>query len=194
MTFTLNRDVLLDFLLKVDEKNKMRFAIINQCAPVIKGLKPATVMMLDSLVMEEELLEITREERLAMDFVWCGGKKSVILIYNKDLLNHILQENKIKEYLYIIGYEDKKVDESLKIIINRMKQYYERKSTFPHEIGIFLGYPLEDVLSYIKFNGKNALYRGYWIVYHNVDEAKRVFLDYDCAREELLHQFVRKLK
>ena len=37
----------------------------------------------------------------------------------------------------------------------------EEKGAFPHEIGLLLGYPVEDVLGFIRHQGKNYLYTGY---------------------------------
>ncbi len=36
---------------------------------------------------------------------------------------------------------------------------------FPHEIGVFLGYPLADVIGFIQNRGKNFTACGYWKVY-----------------------------
>lgn len=41
---------------------------------------------------------------------------------------------------------------------------------FPHEIGIFLGYPLDDVIGFIEH--KPYYLVGDWKVYQNVNEAK----------------------
>ncbi len=32
---------------------------------------------------------------------------------------------------------------------------------FPHEMGLLLGYPVEDVVGFMENNGKNYLYSGY---------------------------------
>lgn len=46
---------------------------------------------------------------------------------------------------------------------------------FPHEIGLFLDYPLSDVEKYIINKGKNSLLTGTWKVYDNVSYAKKRF-------------------
>ena len=47
--------------------------------------------------------------------------------------------------------------------------------SFPHEIGLFLGYPLPDVLGYIQNRGKNSKLCGAWQVYGDAAEAERSF-------------------
>ena len=49
------------------------------------------------------------------------------------------------------------------------------KQSFPHEIGVILGYPLEDVKGYMENGGQKCLLNGYWKVYNNPEEAKRKF-------------------
>jgi len=48
-------------------------------------------------------------------------------------------------------------------------------SSFPHEIGVFLGYPLHDVIGFINNAGKNSCCCGYWKVYNEQDDARRRF-------------------
>ena len=54
---------------------------------------------------------------------------------------------------------------------------------FPHEIGVFLGYPLPDVLGYIQNRGKNSKLTGFWQVYGDADEAARSFRRYRKCSE-----------
>ena len=54
---------------------------------------------------------------------------------------------------------------------------------YPHEMGIFLGYPLEDVRGFIRHEGKESRYTGYWKVYGDVTQAKQIFQAYDDAKE-----------
>lgn len=46
---------------------------------------------------------------------------------------------------------------------------------FPHEIGLFLGYPPEDVEGFIRFGGKNCKCFGCWKVYGNIEAAHQCF-------------------
>lgn len=46
---------------------------------------------------------------------------------------------------------------------------------FPHEIGLFLGYPYHDVAGFIEHKGQNYLACGLWKVYADRDEALELF-------------------
>lgn len=56
-------------------------------------------------------------------------------------------------------------------------------------MGIVLGYPVEDVEGFIKNEGRNFLYSGYWKVYENIEEKKRIFRKFEKARDSLMVLF-----
>lgn len=56
-------------------------------------------------------------------------------------------------------------------------------SDFPHEIGLFLGYPLGDVIGFIENHGQNCLCCGVWKVYTNPEAAAGAFRKFSkCTR------------
>jgi len=59
-----------------------------------------------------------------------------------------------------------------------LKQRVESSSDFPHEIGLFLGYPLGDVKGFIENAGKNSKCTGCWKVYCDECEALKLFRKY----------------
>ena len=60
------------------------------------------------------------------------------------------------------------------------------QADFPHELGLILGYPLCDVIGFIKNHGQNCLYCSYWKVYDNLSQTKRVFEVYDKVRFQMV--------
>jgi hypothetical protein len=54
----------------------------------------------------------------------------------------------------------------------------DRDMKFPHEIGVFLGYPLQDVKGFIENNGRNSKYTGLWKVYGDKAASIRMFEKY----------------
>ena len=68
---------------------------------------------------------------------------------------------------------------------------------FPHEIGLFLGYPPEDVCGFIENKAACAQCVGCWKVYGDVESAKRKFAQYEkCTRvyNDLFDQGKRSLQ
>ena len=71
------------------------------------------------------------------------------------------------------------LDDSTKIY--SFKLNLEEK--FPHEIGLFLGYPLGDVIGFIENAGKNSKCAGCWKVYCNECETMKLFEKFKkCTR------------
>lgn len=62
----------------------------------------------------------------------------------------------------------------------------EGRREFPHEIGLLLGYPAADVEGFIENKGQDSLYSGYWKVYSDPEECRRIFNKYDHARERVI--------
>lgn len=57
----------------------------------------------------------------------------------------------------------------------------------PHEVGLFLGVPLNDIKGFIACNGKNYLFSGYWKVYHCLQQTLDTFKLYDQAKMQVVN-------
>ena len=69
-----------------------------------------------------------------------------------------------------MGYQDDTMGKILYAFRQRYEGYLLRNQEFPHEMGLLLGYPVEDVEGFILNEGENCLYIGYWKVYENLSE------------------------
>ena len=98
----------------------------------------------------------------------------MIYVYRPEKLNADMQNGKNKKFLNSIGYRGTTNDE----LINELSARVYSCGGFPHEIGLFLGYPIDDVISFIENKGKNFKCCGCWKVYHDEDNAKKTFEKY----------------
>lgn len=73
----------------------------------------------------------------------------------------------------------------------RYHSYWEADD-FPHEIGIFLGYPLADVTGFIKNKGRNYLLCGMWKVYRQEETAATAFQYYRRMKEQAVRRLERR--
>lgn len=71
--------------------------------------------------------------------------------------------------------------EDINNYVNTLKDRYE-KYNCPHELGVFLGYPLDDVRDFMEYNNKKCLGCGYWRVYNDITRAKEIFSKYDKVK------------
>ena len=73
-------------------------------------------------------------------------------------------------FLKAYGYHDRM---SIMEMLEHLRYRMEASINFPHEIGVFLGYPLKDVKYFISRRGNGYHMCGEWKVYHDVVDAKR---------------------
>lgn len=60
---------------------------------------------------------------------------------------------------------------------------------FPHEVGLILGYPLEDVCGFIKNGGRGAVAVGAWKAYGNAAEAQRRWDELSQCRQSIIRNY-----
>ena len=58
-------------------------------------------------------------------------------------------------------------------------------------VGLFLGYPVDDVTGFIQNKGRNYLLCGYWKVYSDENRARRIFSNYDKCRNYLCNKLAQ---
>ncbi len=175
--------------------------IALHCAPMIMGLKTSNLLIVpeSQTVCVQRLLWNTKME----SFLLYTGKqrtaekemyKTVLLLYRISFLRNYLQDAQVVHLLRNAGYKDFSFEGLLHQFASRYRAYRHGKRDFPHEMGIFLGYPPADVQGFIQNNGKYFLYAGYWKVYENQAQKTKLFYYYDLAAElliRLLSQGVR---
>ena len=64
----------------------------------------------------------------------------------------------------LFGYQTLRLIDIFEKLCARYQKYMKDHLSFPHELGLLLGYPVEDVLGFIRNEGRNYLYCGYWKV------------------------------
>lgn len=156
---------------------------VKFCAPCLAGLKPSNFFSIPKKIygqyfMDEYLME---KKGVRIKFLYQYKDRVYVLFYRIALLEKFLFESDVKNALKFFGYEDfSDTEKLLDKLITRMKFFNEsekkeRKLRFPHEIGLFLGYPCKDVMEYYKNEGRGYIFSGYWKVYSNPKEAAEVF-------------------
>lgn len=167
--------------------------LANHCMPVLHHIKPATLFNLNiNYLKVKENWEIPGVSKIINRYqcsfiqLYINETRMLIYLYQPELLEQILQQQRNQIFLSQYGYElsEWRVANAILCLKERYLNYKHRNGEFPHEIGILLGYPLDDVSAYITNNGQNCLYQGCWKVYHNVEQAKIIFQSYRELRDE----------
>lgn len=117
-------------------------------------------------------------------------EKAIVLFYRSEELEEYVSRPEVRKILRKAGYRSLELEEMLDDLTVRMNTQDREENGFPHEIGVFLGYPARDVESFIQKGGRESLTVGYWKVYHDVSHAARTFRAFDDAKEYAVNEFL----
>ena len=154
-------------------------------APTLEGIKPGSLISFNKQRIKNCHLILKRYKKC----MECKGIRFFIIsetdnwlllfIYRQNALNQVIQEDKVQEFLSFYGYVNFK---NLNQCLNYLKTRMSLQKGFPHEIGIFLGYPLEDVKGFIENSGRHFKICGQWKVYSDTKRAEKLFAKYaECS-------------
>ena len=155
------------------DRERIETHLVVQCAPMISGMKVSNL-----LNVEKKLAPQMKQvlERSGISF----------LVYREDGLKAYLMQDRVCQSMKSFGYESLDLSDVLSRFQKRYADCMEQIAEFPHEMGLLLGYPVEDVEGFIENKGHNYLYAGYWKVYGHVEEKKALFNRYEEARKVLI--------
>jgi len=161
------------------------------CMPTLLKLKPSTILNVPKREGEkaEEFFNTLGKEIKKFDckyaYILNTATSHIILVYHEQMLKQQFEDTECNQMLASFGYQlgEQKIADALSCLKCRYRNYMEERKEFPDELGIFFGYPIEDVKAYIKNNGKNYKRCGYWKVYCNVERAEQTFRIFKGIRE-----------
>ncbi|NRT75920.1 DUF3793 family protein [Clostridium beijerinckii] len=185
----------LDFYKRLDlmeDKEYIENFLVYNSSLVIAGVKPAVTINL-------------KKSNEKMYFGWNDfGKKfikninlkfielrenndcMIIMIYDENILEKELNKKSHIDFLANIGYPSQiKIDRYIDTLKFRYNKYH-----CPHELGLFLGIPFEDVKDFMECTTKKCLLCGYWKVYNDSKKAKMIFNTYDTVKEYTINNML----
>lgn len=170
----------------MDQREIMTFpqTLIRFCAPALAGLKCANMVSCSNIEeMNRELDDAARELAVKNIFVrilYQDSSRMLVLVYRYSALTDRLKDRGCQEFLREFGYESFELEDVFDRLQMRIKA---DNGQFPHEIGVFLGYPLEDIRGFIENRGRNGLCCGEWKVYHEPEKAQKTFAKLKKCRD-----------
>ncbi|MBE5900332.1 MAG: DUF3793 family protein [Lachnospiraceae bacterium] len=167
--------------------------VVLHCSPTMAGIKTASLFTCpveDAEALNESLRRfnaILVPKGLRILPVKYMEKRILIYMYRPERLKKDLADPLAKALLSELKYP---VDDT-ELCVARMIYRVNAQKEFPHEIGLFLGYPPRDVEAFIKNQAQNAKYVGTWKVYYDEEKALKTFALYEkCTRiyQEVFHK------
>ena len=132
--------------------------ILEMLGAVILGSKPAEIINVPGS-KEDKKIKLSKIEaffsncsRITYRIITThdGGKR--VLFINEKSMEKVLVNKRCINFLKFVGYPaDYQLNDYMDELVFRLQS-----EEFPHEIGVFLGYPLKDVLGFMGY-GKNEL-------------------------------------
>ena len=157
-----------------------------QCAPLITGLKVSNLLII-SKGNEEVVKRILNRTGISYYRLIQTRTKTTFLLFRRNELEEFLSDENVRNVLMKAGYKSLQIDKILRTFSLRYEAYIQGDKSFPHEMGLLLGYPVEDVVGFVENNGKNFLYSGDWKVYENQKAKVKLFDKFKVAEETLIH-------
>ena len=165
-----------------DEEVRMALLLAIHCAPILSGSKAANIMTV-TVHEFDRIGYLLQGTGIRYRFLKTKGDKGILYLYREKRLRQYLEQEEIQEFLSEYGYDQVDIAKMLNLLSKRIRMYNDQDAVFPHEIGVFLEYPLGDVKGFLANEGKNFMYSGYWKVYQDLQGAVRRFTQYDMERE-----------
>ena len=165
--------------------------IVKMCAPTLAGLKTGSMFSASYRSEAKVKAELRRLNGLfepkglvIMPLRFAEGT-ALLYVGRMQALARDLNEPKAAAMLKKLGYPCGSTEKCLLHLMRRMRT----SRGFPHEVGLFLGYPPEDVLGFIKNKAKNYKAMGVWKVYGDTAKAQKSFDSFKKCSEETYRRF-----
>lgn len=130
--------------------------IIEQCSPTLAGIKTGSLFSVPNEDKKEFKENIKRlnsvlvPRGLRLIPVKQLKNRVLIYLYRPNRLKRDLENSLAENILLQKNYPTDNADRCVAELIKRLKSGED----FPHEVGLFLGYPAEDVNGFIKYGAK----------------------------------------
>jgi len=175
--------------LATDGENSVELRLIIQNAAVLKGKRISGMLFLN----DKELARISMKlhnTNISLIILCTCKKRHLVMVYRAKELEEHLRSKEVSDYLREFGYRRDDFISNLIRLHQRMNGFYNKMKEFPHEVGVFLGYPICDIKGFLENKGERYLHSGYWKIYGNLEETRKKFLSYDEAREIAIDEFL----
>ena len=165
-------------------------SFIRNTAPTLAGLKTGSLFPYRYESWSQALRELRELNRrltpkgLRLLPLRMTERFAMLYLYRPALLREDLREKETACLLKEAGYEGCSESGCLSELFRRLN----REGDFPHEIGLFLSYPAEDVRGFMEHRDEGCKCVGCWKVYGDEQAARQRFAQYERCTKSYLRQ------
>ena len=145
--------------LATDGENSVELRLIIQNAAVLKGKRISGMLFLN----DKELARISMKlhnTNISLIILCTCKKRHLVMVYRAKELEEHLRSKEVSDYLREFGYRRDDFISNLIRLHQRMNGFYNKMKEFPHEVGVFLGYPICDIKGFLENKGERYLHSG----------------------------------
>ena len=163
--------------------------LIRQGAPTLAGIKTGSLFPCPCEDREALLSDIRQLNRRLSPKGLCLlpirflAGQALLYLYRPAVLRRDLRDARATERLRQAGDED----ESCARCVARRACRFRESGEFPHEVGLFLSYPPEDVKGFIDHRANDFKCAGLWKVYGDEERRARYSRNTENARRSTVH-------
>ena len=168
--------------------------IVEFCSPTLAGIKTGNLFSCDYKNYKGIVKDLRRINAILVKKgikaipIRCLNHRVLIYIFRESFLEKDLCDKDTAKLLVRLGYNVESTAECICTLSRRINSI-KSSDEFPHEIGLFLGYPFEDVKGFIEHKGRASKSIGYWKVYGDVNTAKDTFDRYKKCTSDYVTRF-----
>lgn len=175
----------------IDERHRkelLKFLLVKTAA-VRRGVKPAELLRVrhcySTVNAEGFRVCLYRSDIysiLGLDYIELKveERSSLVLFYNPPTLNATLKKRSNRLWLAGLGYP---VDGTMHDMLSELC-HRAGGNALPHEVGVFIGYPLKDVAGFMRRLPSTPIHHGAWRVYGGTRESLERMRLYASAEDE----------
>jgi len=157
--------------------------IVQSSSPTFCNIKPGNLFFVKNDVFSKKKFNNWKDAFLNYGLMAFSTQISetstAILLLNVCWTRKILDDVFVQAYLSEKGYHTGSVFDFVEELFSRMIE----NEGFPHEVGVILGYPVEDVIEFENHQGHDCKYCGCWKSYSDVVKARDCHCRFtECSR------------
>ena len=135
------------------DREDLQTQLALQCAPLLMGIKMSNLLIVPNRNVLD-VYELFKDTCISVELIYMSEQKTMFLLYRREELDIYLESATTKEVMELFRIPGMTPVEIRRELIHRYEKYAEGNGMFPHEMGVLLGYPTEDVLGFIENQGK----------------------------------------
>ncbi|MBR4227337.1 MAG: DUF3793 family protein [Candidatus Methanomethylophilaceae archaeon] len=152
-------------------KGSLEERIVRHCAPTLAGIKCGSMFRMcdasgDVLGGIRTVNRLLQSTGVSVMILRSWADAVMVYVYRPEMLSDVLSDMRVRGFLGDLGYSGAGYVPYLRHLAGRFSSV-----PMPHEVGVFLGYPLDDVIGFIN-DRRDCTCSGCWKCYSDPEEAQ----------------------